>query len=344
MRFNRSTIAIIVVSVVVIVAILVLNGNPAIAPSGTSTPTSEAVPLFTGLDATKVIRYELKDNQTGSQTTVIKSPGGAWQVYSATFNSNRDTDQTAAQNPLNALVALTVTSFAPTNPLSDFGLGNPTNTITLVDNTGKSYTLLIGSKNPGGARYYAILQTGTAPTTLPELTPEATSEATAEATSEATAAAAEKTATVTPSPTATPSKTPEATAVVKPEGTSEATSEATAEATATLTPAVTLAPGGSILLVQSSALDDLIKLIGQPPYIPAPTSTPTSINPFDATATAAVANASATAGAPLTATQSVFATATAKAEATSESTAEATGAPASAQTTPQATAEATQAP
>src|SRR5687767_9786353 len=86
MRMNRGTIVIIIASILVIAAAVVLQvaapGQEAETQTdltGTGTPVAQAV--FPGVDATTIVRFEVRDNLTGERTVLVKSTGSeAWDI------------------------------------------------------------------------------------------------------------------------------------------------------------------------------------------------------------------------------------------------------------------------
>lgn len=261
MRLNRGTLILLLASLVVIAVVLVLSNNQASAPGAdTTTPSafSTAVtvgPLLPDLDATSVASVEITDNQAGYSTLLTKSGTDIWTIANATYSTDRETDQAAAAEAVNNLVALQANDSFESDQLADFGLDDPAHVITITTADGTQHILYVGNKNPVGNRYYILVgtQQGEVPTPAADPTAEATSEPTVEATSEA---------------------------ISEAEATSEATSEATPESYEGVTPGIT---SGTVYLVLQSSVAAIIDLISTPPYVPAPTATPTppaTLNPL----------------------------------------------------------------
>jgi hypothetical protein len=309
MRLNRGTIVLLVGSIAVIALVLILS-NPAIAPTTpTPTPSTQRVgTMFPDVTADTVIRFEVRNYQTGEHTVVTKDSQNFWTITDATNATTRLTDQANVTEKLGRLVAIKyVDRFSPEEVsnynAATYGLDKPDYEISMTSSTGTEYTIFVGKKNPGGTRYYALVNVG--PASTPLLPAESTAEATGEATSEATAES-----------TVAPEGTPEVSA--------ESTTEATAESTAAISAPVT--SDQQVYLVAEFDITTLVALINTPPY-EIPTATPTVLatpNPFsevDQTATAAVEQ---TATAMFTPEVTVEATAEATSEATDEVTATST--------------------
>lgn len=308
MRLNRGTIILILISLVVIIGVLLLNNNQAAAPGVTPAAVTAAPigPLFADLNQENIARLQVVDNTTGAQVVLTRGATGIWTIAEATNSADRETDQAAAAQAVNDFAALQANDTFASEALGDFGLEKPAYVASLTTTDGKIHTMYIGDTNPTGNRRYVLVQTedsGVEVTLMPAPPEEATEEATAETTEAATA-----------------------------EATSEPVAEATVDGTPTATPVpyegVTLGTSGTVFLVLDSAAGSLANLINNPPYIPAPTETPTplpTLNPLSeveqATLTAQF-NASITAIFDQLATDDA-ATATAAA-ATAEATAEAT--------------------
>ncbi len=165
MRMNRGTIGLLVISLLVIVAVLVLN-NTALAPEE-STPTPESGgPFFPDLEVDALTRLSISGTAQAAegseeeaagplQTTLSKDEGGAWVVEEATNSTDRATDQDAAAQAAENFVALRAADSFTAENLADFGLEEPAYTITAEDGE-NSYTLLVGNENPSGNRYYVL--------------------------------------------------------------------------------------------------------------------------------------------------------------------------------------------
>ncbi len=326
MRLNRGTLILLLASLVVIAVVLVLSNNQASAPGAeTVTPSAFSTaatvgPLLPDADQANVASIEVTDNQTGYSTVLTKGGTDIWSIASATYSSDRETDQAAASLAVTSLVALQANDSFESDKLSDFGLDNPTHVITITNNDGTQYVIYVGNKNPAGNRNYILVTTeqGVEITPAADSTAESTSEATSEATTEATAEATTEVA--------------EATAEATTE-TIEATAEATPEPYQGMSPGVT---SGTVYLVLQSSVTAITDLIASPPYVPAPTPTPTpaaTLNPLSeveqATQTAEFFASVTAVFDQLAMTQTAEATLEATAEATTEATPELTETPTS---------------
>ncbi|MBZ0295586.1 MAG: DUF4340 domain-containing protein [Anaerolineae bacterium] len=331
MRLNRGTLLIIVAALVVIGAVLVINNNQANAPEEeTPTVAPGAGPIFDEVAGNDVLRLEVVANTFGDSTVLTQSAGGAWSIPEATYATSRDTDQSKAQEVVGDFVLLESSDRFDSETLADFGLDTPAYIVTADLADGTRQTLYIGNQNPTGNRYYALLETGETPADLSEqLSQQA--EATAEVTEEA------MTGEATAEMTAEATEEMEATAEATVEAVAEATEEPTEEATPEPYNSVTLSStSGMVYIIQKTSLDPIIGLVAEPPYIEAPTATPTAtatLNPLsevDIATITAEANLTATAVFAEIQTQAAATeTAMATEEATAEVTAEATAEPAS---------------
>ncbi len=334
MKLNWGTVALVVALIVIIVGGVLLNSQQQAASTPTPQPTEAVVRLFDALDSTRGVRLLVRDNLTGDSTVLTRDPSFQWAVETASGatvpTENRTVDQLTVPSLISSFVSLSSTnSFAPEAALESFGLSNPTHTVELQTDDGGVYVLHIGEKNVAGNRYFAVLEStpgsgAPAPTAAPtEVVPTLDPSVAQTPTTEPTAApTVEPTETNTPRPTDAPTETPVPTA----------------------TAVVSLAEAAMIYLVPADAIDSLIALLGEPPYLPLPpTSTPLppTANPFSEVEQTATAEAEMQSLIDmLTATADAAVILTATPEATAEpavSTAEATPAAAS-------TAEATTAP
>jgi hypothetical protein len=341
MKFNWGTVALIIALIVIIIGGVLLNSQQQTAITPTPQPTEAVARLFEGLDGTRGVRLLIRDNLTGDSTVLTRDPSFQWAVETASGatvpTENRTVDQLTVPGLISSFAGLSSTnSFAPEAALESFGLTNPTHTIELQTDDGGVYVLHLGEKNVAGNRYFAVVESApgsgaAAPTAVPtEVVPTFDPAVTATATTE---------------PTLVPTAEPTATATLRP------TDAPTEAPTPTATAVVNLTEAATIYLVPSDAIDALIALVGQPPYLPLPptaTPQPPTPNPFSevdqtATAEAEMQNliesltATAQAAIVLTATPTTDAAiSTPEATPAAASTAEATAAPASA--TPAATA------
>jgi chemotaxis protein histidine kinase CheA len=186
MRLNRGTIALLLVSLVVIIGITLLSNQP---PAET-TPTPSAAnagPVFENISADTVNSLEVVDNLTGATTVLSKDEGGAWEIAQATNSTDRAVDQELVSLGLSDFVGLESSDSFESDSLADFGLDQPSRSIIVTTDDGSVYTLHIGSENPNGDRYYALVEveqgSGAPPAESTEAVEEAaTEEAEAEST------------------------------------------------------------------------------------------------------------------------------------------------------------------
>jgi hypothetical protein len=284
MKFNWGTIALIIALIAIIVGGVLLNSNQEAADVPTPQPTEAVARLFDGLQGTRGVRLLVRNNLTGNETVLTRDPSFQWDVTAASGanvpTENRQTDQLSVPSLINSFATLSSTdSFVPEAPLESFGLTDPAFSIVMDTDDGGVYVMHIGDANVAGNRYFAAIESNPgsgadAPTAVPTLVvptldPAVTPTATVEPT---LAPSATPSATSTPRPTDAPSPTPEPSA----------------------TPIVQLAEVATIYLVPKDAVDALLDLIGEPPFVPLPptnTPLPPTANPFSEVDQTATANA-----------------------------------------------------
>lgn len=303
MRLNTGTILLILVALVVIVAVLFLSNQPdASTGDPTATPATVSGPVYGGVDPLTVSQVRIVNFETNEYVTLTRDTGGAWTIGGSFSSTLTPPLQDVITTNVGSIVTLAYTDSFPGDDLASFGLDSPSYAVTVYTTNGGEYQLIVGGQNPGGNRYYSVIQANPG-------------EGTAE-------------------PFSAPISTPGAA-----EATVEAIAEATAEATVEITPESTrelftgerpvLSGGQNIVLISSQVLDPLIQLIAAPPYaptatpLPPPTATPNPFSEVDMTATAA--SSLATLSASINATATAMAQITV--EVTPELTAEATAAP-----------------
>jgi hypothetical protein len=190
MRLNRGTIALLLGSIVIIVAVLILGNSQVDAPTTEATPaaTEEAGPLFAGLDATTLTQLEIVEPSTGARTVLVRT----------TFDeaSSVEIEQVATEEPVSTAEAT-----------AD---GNSEVETEATDEVVVDITEEADVTSEADATDETAATADVAETEEMEITEEATEEATAEATPEMTAEATEA---VETGPTATldPLITPSAT-------------------------------------------------------------------------------------------------------------------------------------
>ncbi|MDX2136605.1 MAG: DUF4340 domain-containing protein [Chloroflexota bacterium] len=304
MRLNRGTLILAAALLVIIIAAVLVNNNQQTGtPTATPVPTQPTVRVFTSLDAARTTNVVVRNNDTGLQTTLTRDPSFLWGVTAtgATVpTENRTVDQVAIPGLLASLANLSSNQSFTSDSPADFGLDSPTTSIVLTTDDGGTFTMHVGDANVTGNRYYVLVEqtagTGaTPPTAVPTLPPTATMDP----------------ALVTPTstdaingvPTATPTVAPS----VTPLPTALPTGAATLAPTPTATALVNFTGQQTVYVVAKDVVDNLIRLIQQPPYLALPTATNTPLptaNPFsevDQTATAAVGQTATSVAITLTA-------------------------------------------
>lgn len=196
MRLNRGTIVLLVASFVVIIGVLVINSNQANAPAAT-TPTASGQaggPLFAGISANTLVRFEIRDNTTGARTVLTRSSEDVWgleeanegdafpaddasgvlvevtaepgdntvvnpqDTFSVETTSGQQLDQNAVLTDIGAFLSIEASDRFESADLEGFGLANPTHSLFATAEDGTVYVLHIGGENPSGNRYYAVLE------------------------------------------------------------------------------------------------------------------------------------------------------------------------------------------
>lgn len=164
MRFNRNTAILLAISLVVIVAVLFLSSNQASAPTNaTSTPARPSGPLFAGLDPAGIVRIEVRDNTSGEALVISRDAEGPWSIDETAYPQERNPDQAQITEAVNSLAALTFTdSFGSDEiqnfDLANYGLDEPTHTMSLTTEDDSVYTIYVGSRNPGETRFYVRVE------------------------------------------------------------------------------------------------------------------------------------------------------------------------------------------
>lgn len=158
MRLNRGTLLILVLAISVIAISMVVSTQPAEAPSDglVLSEGSVSLPLFDALTADSVTRLVVLNNADGAGT-VLARDGEAWTIAQATNHTDRAVHVENAAARVQEALALTASDSFEGQNLADFGLTTPQYIITLADAEGNTKTLYIGGQNPGGTRYYVLL-------------------------------------------------------------------------------------------------------------------------------------------------------------------------------------------
>jgi hypothetical protein len=155
MRLNRGTIALIVLSVVAIVAIAIFRNQPPPVAAPELTPESTSTgPIFASIDTSTVNRFEVRDNNTGQGTVLTRDAALVWAITESAIPGTTPVDQARVNTQLGIFTTLSATDrFTATNP-ADFGLDAPDYTITIARLDGSAHTVRVGNPNPGASRYY----------------------------------------------------------------------------------------------------------------------------------------------------------------------------------------------
>jgi hypothetical protein len=162
MRLNRGTIALLLVSVVAIIAIALFRNQPPAATTPTPIPTGTTTgPIFTAIDTSTVNRFEVVDNTTGQRTVLTRDAALVWAVAETAFPNTQPVDQARINTQLGGFTTLNATDrFAATN-LADFGLDTPAYTISITRLDGTVNRIQVGNTNPGASRYYVLVDNQT---------------------------------------------------------------------------------------------------------------------------------------------------------------------------------------
>lgn len=238
MRLNRGTLALIVVLLVALVVILVVNQSQLSAPgTATSTPSTVTGALLPNVAADSIVRYEIRDNNTGQFTALTKDTGGAWQIDGTNVLLGRDPDQNLIGTTAGQIVAINYSNTFEGDELTSFGLDHPLYTVLVLTSDGTLYTIYIGAKSPTSARYYAVVESVTGQT-VPQTSDgaSATESVVGENANEEGGADVALSTNEAAAPTAVPEATAEATTDAESAGSAkrilrQATEEPTAEVT-----------------------------------------------------------------------------------------------------------------
>jgi hypothetical protein len=167
MRMNRSTLALILISIAVIAGVLVLNNNNVLAPATTAVPTSPAVtgPLFADLDAESLTSLEIRDNATGDLTRLARAEAAegeeaAWEIAEASFPQELDLDPAKVAGHIDTFVGMESVDQFPLEAgrAETFGLVEPAYTFTGTAGEGddaQTYVVEVGARSQTSQRYYA---------------------------------------------------------------------------------------------------------------------------------------------------------------------------------------------
>ncbi|MFN8375001.1 MAG: DUF4340 domain-containing protein [Anaerolineae bacterium] len=158
MRLNRGTIALLVLSLVVIIAISIFSNQPPAAATPTPTVAGTSTgPVFASIDTSTVNRFEVRDLNSGQGTVMTRDAALVWSVTEAITPGTTAVDQARINTQLGNFTTLNATDrFTATN-LADFGLDAPDYTISITRLDGTINTVRVGNTNPGASRYYVMV-------------------------------------------------------------------------------------------------------------------------------------------------------------------------------------------
>lgn len=152
MRFNRNTLMFVGgLLAFIVLAVIVLN-NPAGTPGaqGEVTPSTEKVFAAISLDAVRSL--SVRENASNLSVELKQGEDGTWTVA----NNPNPAQQQTLDNAVASIINIQSSDRFEAQDLAPYGLDNPTHTITIVTQENE-YTLRIGSRNPSGTRYYALV-------------------------------------------------------------------------------------------------------------------------------------------------------------------------------------------
>jgi hypothetical protein len=135
----------------IVLAVIVLN-NPAGTPGaqGDATPSTEKVFAAISLDAVRSLT--VRENASNLSVELVQGEDGTWTVT----NNPNPAQQQALDNAVASIINIQSSDRFEAQDLAPYGLDNPTHTLTITTQQNE-YTLRIGSRNPSGTRYYALV-------------------------------------------------------------------------------------------------------------------------------------------------------------------------------------------
>lgn len=160
MRLNRSTLLLLVASVIIIIGALFLLSQPASSPENGAEATSTAVssgPLFPELTADAISRFSARDNVAETQI-VLDETGDGWVITESVIPPRGDVNQDDVVQQLADLAQLQYSDRFESDELASFGLDAPDYTITVARGEDTTQTINVGRLNPAGTRYYVQLE------------------------------------------------------------------------------------------------------------------------------------------------------------------------------------------
>ncbi len=156
MRLNRSTLLLLLVSVLVIAAVLFLSRDEAQEPAVVTPVVDETSgPLLPGLAEQDVASVALQDNASGDFIRLTRE-GEDWAVSGPADEGLRTVDQAAAQLAVNNLLELAINRSFEIDDLATFGLVEPTFTLEVDRGEGPLEVIFVGRQNPQGTRHYVM--------------------------------------------------------------------------------------------------------------------------------------------------------------------------------------------
>ncbi len=167
MRLNRGTILLLLASLIVIVAVALLNSQRTSAPDVTPTATlgAGAGPIFPTIadvnNQGTIVKFEVTNTVDNQKVVMTKDAANVWTITKSASPSELATDQTKAVGTMSVLASLTALDSFTTDTLADFGLDQPKYTMVLTDKDNKTYTLKIGNQSPANPRYYGLVDDNT---------------------------------------------------------------------------------------------------------------------------------------------------------------------------------------
>ncbi len=156
MRLNRSTLLLLLVSVLVIAVVLFLSRDEAQEPAVVTPVVDETSgPLLPGLAEQDVASVALQDNASGDFIRLTRE-GEDWAVSGPADEGLRTVDQAAAQLAVNNLLELAINRSFEIDDLATFGLVEPTFTLEVDRGEGPLEVIFVGRQNPQGTRHYVM--------------------------------------------------------------------------------------------------------------------------------------------------------------------------------------------
>ena len=157
MRWNRETLILIVVSLVVIVAVLLFNSYTATAPEGEATEEGDTTPMvFPDLSSEQITRFEVREVETDAHTVLVKDDNDIWSIAEATNSRDLPVNQVQATGRVDMFGTLEAQDHFEADELAQFGLDAPAYTLTATTEDDTVYTLQVGGQNPGSTAYYTM--------------------------------------------------------------------------------------------------------------------------------------------------------------------------------------------